>query len=70
MEGWRGIKLSNRSTMEGRERVQKSWATIGEEGPLNRLPQKPTVGGQTRAGAVLPPVLAVLPPYAFQPTNG
>ena len=69
MEGWRGSKLSKRSTMEERESA-KSWETIGEEGPLNRLPQKPTVGGQTRAGAVLPPVLAVLPPYAFQPTNG
>ena len=39
--------------MEERE-CAKSWATIGEEGPLNMLPQKPTVGGQIRAGAVLP----------------
>ena len=33
MEGWRGSKLSKRSTMEERESA-KSWATIGEEGPL------------------------------------
>ena len=69
MEGWRESKLSKRSTMEERESA-KSWATIGEEGPLNRLPRNPTVGGQIRAGAVLPPEAAVLPPHAFQPTNG
>ena len=62
MEGWRGSKLSRRSTTEERESA-KSWGTIGEEGPLNRFPQKPTVGGQICAGAVLPP-------HAFQPTNG
>ena len=50
MEGWRGIKLSKRSTMEERESA-KSWVPIGEEGSLNRFPQKPTVGGaETRRG--------------------
>ena len=57
-----------RSTMEERE-SEKRWETIGEEGPLSRLPQKPTVGGRF-AGAVLPPGLVVLPPHTFQPTNG
>ena len=44
--------------------------SIGEEGPLNRCPENPTVGGQKPAGAVLPPGLAVLPPHTIQPANG
>ena len=49
MEGWRGSKLSKRSIMEERESA-KSWVPIGEEGPLNRCPENPTVGGRIPQG--------------------
>ena len=68
MEGWRGSKLSKRSTMEERERVQKSWATIGEENPLNRLPQKPTVGGRFAQGRYYRPT-HFSPPTALKRTR-
>ena len=50
--------------------MPKSWVPIGEEGPLNRCPENPTVGGaESRRGGTTASVGGTAAPMRFsQPT--